>query len=109
MIDAIVAKVASTNSILHPRDVPRAVVKPLLTDISAGQLLTFGFGTWWSKPENSLRCRLGGDISYNDEGQQVLVPSADNRAVVRMWLGKQSPIKPRNSLSAGCVREDANG
>lgn len=103
VIDAVVKKVVSTNSVRHPNGVPKAVVKPLLTDISAGQMLTFGFGKWWAKDENSLRCRLGGDSDYHD-GQEVLIPDEENRAVVRMFLGKQAPVAPENGLSAGCVR-----
>lgn len=106
VIDAIVSEVASLESLRHPRGVPRAVVQPLITDASAGQLLAFGFGKWWSKPENNLRCRLGGDSAY-ENGEDVLIPNEDNRAVVRMWLGKQAPVKPDSALAPGCVRETA--
>ncbi len=105
IIDAMVQEIVSKESVLHPRDVPRAVEQPLLTDISAGQMLTFGFGKWWAKGENSLRCRLGGDNDFRD-GEDVLVPDEENRAVVRMFLGKLAPIAPDNPLSAGCVRQD---
>ena len=104
VIDAMVQEIVSKDSVLHPRDVPRAVVQPLLTDISASQMLTFGFGKWWAKDENSLRCRLGGDSDYRD-GEDVLIPDEENRAVVRMFLGKQAPVAPDSALSAGCVRQ----
>ena len=111
VIDAMVQEIVSKESLLHPRDVPRAVVQPLLTDISAAQMLTFGFGKWWSKPENSLRCRLGGDNDQRDIGGgqygDVLIPDEENRAVVRMFLGKQAPVAPDSSLAAGCVRTGA--
>lgn len=109
VIDAIVQQVVSIDSVRRPRDVPRAVVKPLLTDISAGQMLAFGFGKWWSRPENSLRCRLGGDADTrpNSSGdyEDVLVPNEENRAVVRMFLGRQAPLPPEDGVSAGCVRQ----
>jgi LCP family protein required for cell wall assembly len=104
IIDAIVSEVVSLESVRHPRGVPSAVVKPLLTDISASQMLAFGFGKWWSKPENSLRCRLGGDNDFVD-GQDVIRPTEENRAVVRMFLGKQAPVPPEDALSPGCVRQ----
>ncbi len=103
VIDAMVHEIVSKDSMLHPRDVPQAVVQPLLTDISAAQMLVFGFGRWWAKPDNSLRCRLGGDSDYRD-GEDVLIPDEENRAVVRMFLGKQAPVAPSSALSAGCVR-----
>lgn len=105
VIDAIVQEVVSLDSVRRPRDVPRAVVQPLITDISASQMLAFGFGKWWSKGENSLRCRLGGDADYHD-GEAVLIPNEENRAVVRMFLGKQAPVPPEDGISAGCVRQD---
>jgi LCP family protein required for cell wall assembly len=105
VIDAIIGKVISLDSLKHPNGVPKAVVKPLLTDISAGQMIVFGFGKWWSKADNSLRCRLGGDDGYDDLGGRVVIPDETNRAVVRMFLGKQAPVAPENALSAGCVRQ----
>ncbi|MCW2927353.1 MAG: hypothetical protein JWM86_1321 [Thermoleophilia bacterium] len=104
VVDAIVSEVMSAQSIKHPRGVPKAVVQPLLTDISASQMLTFGFGKWWSKPDNSLRCRLGGDQGLGDKGEDVLLPNESNRATVRMFLGRQAPLAPESPLSAGCVR-----
>lgn len=104
VVDAIVRKVVSLDSVRHPRGVPRAVVQPLLTDISAAQMLAFAFGKWWSKPENSLRCRLGGDEGVDSLGGDVLIPNDENRAAVRMFLGRQAPVAPEDALSAGCVR-----
>lgn len=108
VVDAIVGEIASPATLRHPRDVPRAVVQPLLTDLNATQLGGVGFAKWWSKGSNNLRCRLGGDDAMRD-GQSVLVPNEDNRAAVRMWLGKQAPVAPRNPLSAGCTRETPTG
>jgi LCP family protein required for cell wall assembly len=103
VVDAIVQKVVSLDSIRHPNGVPKSVVKPLLTDISASQMIAFGFGKWWAKSDNSLRCRLGGDDQIVD-GQDVIVPDESNRAAVRMFMGKQAPVPPENAYGAGCVR-----
>lgn len=105
VIDAIVAKVASVDSVRRPRAVPRAVVRPLLTDISASQMVAFGFGKWWSRPDNSLRCRLGGEEGFDSLGGMVLLPDEANRAAVRMFLGRQAPVPPQGPLSAGCIRQ----
>lgn len=105
VIDAIVSEIVSIDSIRRPREVPRAVVQPLLTDISASQMIAFGFGRWWSKGDNNLRCRLGGDRGHDALGGEVVLPDEHNRAVVRMFLGKQAPVPPEDALSAGCVRE----
>jgi LCP family protein required for cell wall assembly len=104
VIDAMVRDITTKESILHPRDVPRAVVQPLTTDISASQMLAMGFGKWWAKGDNSLRCRLGGYQDSNSEGESIITPTEDNRAVVRMFLGKQAPVPPENGIAPGCVR-----
>ncbi|MCB0879305.1 MAG: LCP family protein [Thermoleophilia bacterium] len=105
VIDAIVAELASKDSVLHPRDTPKAAIAPLATDLSASEMMAMAFGKWWSKPENNLRCRLGGDFDTNSEGASIIIPSEDNRAVVRMFLGKQGPVPPDSGQSPGCVRE----
>lgn len=104
VIDAIISEVASVNSLRRPSGVPRAVVAPLLTDISASQMLAFGFGKFWSRSDNNLRCRLGGDEESNEDGD-VLIPNEQNRAAVRMFLGRQAPAPPESPLAAGCLTE----
>jgi LCP family protein required for cell wall assembly len=102
VIDAIVQDIVSPSSLKDPRGVPRAVVAPLLTDISASQMLSFGFGKWWSKSDNNLRCRLGGDAQVLDS-QDVLIPSEENRATVRMFMGRQQAVKPATEFGPGCI------
>ncbi|MCW2923639.1 MAG: trascription regulator domain protein [Thermoleophilia bacterium] len=103
VIDAIISEVASPSSLRHPRGVPRAVVGPLTTDISASEMLSFGFGKVWSKGDNNLRCRLGGDPEDNGDGS-VIVPDERNRAAVRMFLGKQAAAPPEDQYAAGCTK-----
>jgi polyisoprenyl-teichoic acid--peptidoglycan teichoic acid transferase len=100
VIDAIVTDIVSRDSLLRPRDMPQAMVRPLDTDVTSTQMLAFGFTKWWSKSQNSLRCRLGGD----QVGDQLL-PDERNRAVVRMFLGRQAPVPPDSALAPGCVRQ----
>ncbi|MCW2973823.1 MAG: cell envelope-related transcriptional attenuator [Thermoleophilia bacterium] len=108
VIDALTSKIASSRSLLHPRDVPQAAVGALTTDLSASELVSTGFGKFWSKGENNLHCRLGGTDDYRDTGQSapssVIVPDEQNFAVVRMFLGKQSPVKPDGDVAPGCLR-----
>jgi LCP family protein required for cell wall assembly len=106
VLDALAVKIASIQSVRKPRGIPRAVVGPLVTDMSASELFATGFGKFWSKDENNLHCRLGGTIEERDTGNgysSVILPDADNRAVVRMFLGKQPPVKPDSPVGAGCL------
>lgn len=106
VLNAIADKIVSMNSVLHPKGVPHAVVQPLITELSANELITAGFGKAWARSENVLNCRLGGDIEYIN-GQSMIVGDEDNRAAIRMWLGEQPPRRPNisvNQFSPGCVR-----
>lgn len=109
VLAAIGDKVVSTNSLLHPRDIPEAMVQPLITDVTASQLILLGVGKSWAKRDNVLNCRLGGDIDFID-GQSVIVGDEANRATVRMWLGEQPPRRPNlleNQFAPGCMRAGA--
>ncbi len=106
VLNAIANKIVSMNSVLHPKGVPHAVVQPLITELSANELITAGFGKAWARNENVLNCRLGGDIEYIN-GQSMIVGSEDNRATIRMWLGEQPPRRPNttvNQFAPGCIR-----
>ena len=86
---------------------PQSAVAALTTDLSATELLSTGFGKFWSKGDNNLHCRLGGNGESREiDGryQDVIVPDETNRAVVRMFLGKQAPVKPDGDVAAGCLR-----
>lgn len=110
VIDAIGDSVVSFNSVLHPRTVPRAVVGPLTTDMGAATMVAMALGKGWASDEGTVRCRLGGDIEYVG-GQSVIVGDAsgggnDNRAAIRMFLGRQDPLKPdvvSNPFAPGCL------
>jgi LCP family protein required for cell wall assembly len=79
-------------------------VKPLTTDLSAGQLLQLGWVKFRSSEGRTLHCRLGGDIS-NVGGASVIVPSEDNRNVIAMFNGSSAPQPPPpgSQFAPGCV------
>lgn len=107
VIDAIANRVVSFNSVLHPRKVPHAVVAPLTSDMAASTMMAMAFGKSWASQENTVRCRLGGDIGMVD-GQSVIIgDGGENGAVIRMFLGKADPAKPKNlaanPFGPGCL------
>ena len=107
VLAAIADKIVSSRSLIHPKDVPHAVVQPLVTELSANELLTLGFGKAWARDDNVLNCRLGGDVEYIG-GQSMIVGDEENRATIRMWLGEQPPRRPNitaNQFAPGCLRE----
>lgn len=106
VLDAVSAKVRSTATLRAPRRIPRAVVRPLTTDISASQMVAFAIARQWATSGSVLRCRLGGELDMVDGQSVIAMDGEENRAVVSMFLGKQSPLAPqldRNQFAPGCT------
>jgi hypothetical protein len=77
-------------------------MRPLATDLSAGQLLQLG---WVKFRGSALRCRLGGTA----DGSGFIIPDEDSRAVIAMVLGKSAaqPPRPGSLFGSGCVSGNA--
>jgi LCP family protein required for cell wall assembly len=88
---AILRKLISPSSILHLSAIGREVARPLSTDLSANELI----GWAWVKfrASRTLECHLGG-TPQSIGGQDVLVSSPQNRAVIQMFLGQRAPLAP---------------
>jgi hypothetical protein len=80
------------------------IVKPLATDLTAGELLQLGWAYFRADPANALHCRLGGEPSFAD-GESVILGSEDNLATVAMFTGRSAPLPPQKGLpyAPGCV------
>jgi LCP family protein required for cell wall assembly len=80
------------------------LVKPLTTDLSAGELLQLGWVKFRANSSRALHCRLGGDLS-SDGGASVILGGEENFATVRMFQGLSAPQPPPpgQPLAAGCV------
>ena len=78
------------------------LMRPLATDLSAGQLLQLG---WVKFRGAALRCRLGGTA----DGSGYIIPDEDSRAVIAMVLGKSAaqPPRPSSLFGSGCVSGSA--
>lgn len=83
------------------------IVKPLATDLSAGEVLQLGWAYFRANTSNALHCRLGGEPGSAD-GQSVIFGSEDNVATVAMFTGRSAPLPPPDGLpySPGCVVGD---
>jgi len=102
VMQAIARQLVSASSVLHLPQIGRDIARPLATDLSANELLGLG----WIKFRSSrtLECHLGGLPTLID-GQNVIVSSGQNRAVVHMFLGEQAPLPaPKGEIyEPGCL------
>jgi LCP family protein required for cell wall assembly len=83
------------------------IVKPLATDLSAGQAMQLGWAYFRADPEKALHCRLGGEPGSAD-GESVIFGSEDNVAAIAMFTGRSAPLAPPQGLpyAPGCVVGD---
>ena len=75
-------------NIFNLPSIGRAIAKPLATDLTANQFLELGWVKF--RASRTLECHLGGTPQVIG-GQDVLVSSPQNAAVLGMFLGKQAP------------------
>jgi len=80
------------------------LVKPLTTDLSAGQLLQLGWAKFRENGGRALHCRLGGE-PQSIGGESVLVGSEENTPVIAMFTGRSAPQPPPpgTTFGAGCT------
>ena len=103
VLEAITNKLVSARTFAKLPFVGDDLVKPLTTDLSAGQLLQLGWVRFRSNEGRSLHCRLGGE-PQSIGGESVLVGGEENSATLSMFTGRSAPQPPRpgTTFGAGC-------
>ena len=103
VLEAITDKLVSAGTFLKLPFVGDDLVKPLTTDLSAGQLLQLGWVRFRANEGSSLHCRLGGE-SQSIDGSEVIVGGEENTATIAMFTGRSAPQPPLPEaiLGAGC-------
>ncbi len=107
VINAVIDKLVSVRTLKHPISVPKAAVQPLVTDMSASELMALAAAKTLASGDHNIHCRLGGEID-SFRGLSVIIGTEENRDVVNRWLGNQAPRKPntaQNQFAPGCVAD----
>jgi LCP family protein required for cell wall assembly len=104
VVEAMTAELVSAGTFVKLPFIGADLVKPLTTDLSAGQLLQLGWVRFRANESRSLHCRLGGE-SQSLGGESVLVGGEDNTATIAMFTGLSAPQPPRpgTATGAGCL------
>jgi LCP family protein required for cell wall assembly len=103
--DAVGDKIASVGTFFRMPFIGDSLAAPLVTDLSAWELVQLGWVRFRADDGRSLHCRLGGEPS-SFGGESVLLGSEDNVEVISMFLRRSAPLAPpKGSLYApGCTR-----
>jgi len=102
VIQAISSQLASVGTFLDLPFIGGDLMKPLTTDLSAGDFIQLGWVRF--RAGASVHCRLGGDPEYVN-GNAVLRSSEDNRSVISMFTGEsaaQPPPPGSGTYAPGC-------
>jgi LCP family protein required for cell wall assembly len=105
VLQAISSKLASVGTFVQLPFIGGDLMKPLTTDLSAGQLMQLGYVKFRASNGSALHCRLGGDAGTFG-GASVIVPSETNGAVIQMFQGNTAPQPPppgSGPYGPGCV------
>jgi polyisoprenyl-teichoic acid--peptidoglycan teichoic acid transferase len=93
VIEAIADKAVSFSTFIKAPFIGDDLVRPLATDLSAGQILQLGWVKKRTPSSGRLRCRLGGTIA-DIGGQLFVIGSEENVSVIAMVTGKSAPQPP---------------
>ena len=100
---ALLDEITSFTTLVRMPTIGDDLMKPMATDLSAGEILELGWVKFRSSDEKSLRCRLGGDPAIVG-GASVLQSSEDNALTIAMITGDTAPQRPPRSqpFAPGC-------
>lgn len=100
VMQAVMSKLTSPGTLLKMPFIGGSLMKPIATDLSAGQFFQMG---WLKVRGHTLHCRLGGDPESTSAGL-VLSPNERNREVMAMVTGQSAPqpSPPGEQYAGGC-------
>jgi LCP family protein required for cell wall assembly len=99
VMEAVASRFTSPTVLIRTPFKGGSFVKPLTTDLTAGDLVQLGWVKFRASSSASVHCRLGGDLGGGGTGG----PSEDNPAAIAMFLGKSAPQPPTDPFGPGCV------
>jgi LCP family protein required for cell wall assembly len=104
VVEAMTDKLVGPGTFVRLPFIGGDLVKPLTTDLSAGQLLQLGWVRFRSNADRALHCRLGGE-PQSIGGESVLIATEENTAALSMFSGLSAaqPPPPGTTYGAGCV------
>ena len=93
VVQAIGDKLTSPRTLLKLPFVGDDLLKPLATDLTAGQFLQLAWMKIRAPEDRTLNCRLGGSASFVG-GQSFIIGTEENRNVIAMFSGRSAPQPP---------------
>jgi LCP family protein required for cell wall assembly len=105
VLQALMGRLTSPGTMLKLPWIGGKLMKPLTTDLSAGQLLQLGWVKFRASSSRDLHCRLGGSAEYSG-GASIIRSSEENISTIHMFMGDSAPQPPppgSGPFGPGCV------
>jgi LCP family protein required for cell wall assembly len=105
VVEAMTDKLVSASTFVRLPFVGDELVRPLTTDLTAGELTQLAWVKFRANSSRALHCRLGGEDAISG-GQSVIIGTEENSAVLSMFTGRsaaQPPPPGSGPLGPGCV------
>jgi LCP family protein required for cell wall assembly len=105
VLQAVARELTSFSTLLRLPFSGEELLRPLATDLSAGEFAQLAWVKFRAPEGRTLHCRLGGSAATIG-GQSFIVSTQENFAVVQMVLGRSAPQPPppgSGPFGPGCV------
>jgi polyisoprenyl-teichoic acid--peptidoglycan teichoic acid transferase len=105
VLQALESKITGLGTVSRLPWIGGDLLRPLTSDLSAGQFVQLGWVKFRAPGGRALHCRLGGSASTIG-GESVIVSSQENFAVIHMVQGQTAPQPPppgSGPFGPGCV------
>jgi LCP family protein required for cell wall assembly len=105
VLQALAAKLTSPRTLARMPLVGDELLRPLATDLTAGEFAQLAWVKFRAPEGRALHCRLGGSAT-NIGGQSYIVSTQENFAVIQMVMGRSAPQPPppgSGPFGPGCV------
>jgi polyisoprenyl-teichoic acid--peptidoglycan teichoic acid transferase len=104
VVEAMTDKLVGAGTFVKLPFIGDELARPLITDLSAGQLLQLGWVKLRANSGRALHCRLGGEPT-SIGGVSLLIASEENAATIAMFNGLSAPQPPPpgTAFGAGCL------
>jgi LCP family protein required for cell wall assembly len=105
VLQAVASKLTSPRTLARMPFVGDELLRPLATDLTAGEFAQLAWVKFRAPEDRALHCRLGGSATTTG-GQSYIVSTQENFAVIQMVTGRSAPQPPppgSGPFGPGCV------
>ena len=105
VLQALASELTSPRTLARMPFVGDELLRPLATDLTAGEFAQLAWVKFRAPEDRALHCRLGGSAT-NIGGQSFIVSTQENFAVIQMVMGRSAPQPPppgSGPFGPGCV------